>query len=249
MQGLERIVPQTAQTEPAHWRAAVRRVADLLLRHQPRVIVCPHANDGHATHIGTHHLVMDALRLVGDAVRPHVLLTEYWNTQPDPGLMVELSAGDVAELVAALSLHAGEVARNPYHLTLPASCIDAVRRGSERVGVPGAATPGFSFATLYGWQRWTGDQSEPMVARFLPLDAPPGAFGCARGAGALEFTAVERGCAAGGHDAASSGNSGGAGRGSRSPSSPRRASPSMSWPPRRRARIRGRSRGRRSAAI
>ena len=176
VQGLERIVPQTAQTEPAHWRAAVRRVADLLLRHQPRVIVCPHANDGHATHIGTHHLVMDALRLVGDAVRPHVLLTEYWNTQPDPGLMVELSAGDVAELVAALSLHAGEVARNPYHLTLPASCIDAVRRGSERVGVPGAATPGFSFATLYGWQRWTGDQSEPMVARFLPLDAPPGAF-------------------------------------------------------------------------
>jgi len=176
VQGLERIVPMTAQAEPAHWRAAVRRVADLMVLHQPRIVVCPHANDGHATHTGTHRLVMDALRLAGDAVRPHVLLTEYWNTQPDPGLMVELSTADMAELVAALSLHAGEVARNPYHLTLPASCIDAVRRGSERVGVPGAAIPGFCFATLYGWQRWTGVQSEPVVARFLPRTVAPGAF-------------------------------------------------------------------------
>jgi LmbE family N-acetylglucosaminyl deacetylase len=174
--GLERIAPGTARAEPAHWRAAVSRVADLLVQHQPRVVVCPHDNDGHATHIGTHLLVMDALRHVGKAVQPHLVLTEYWNTQSDPGLMVELSAADLAELVAALSLHVGEVARNPYHLTLPASCIDAVRRGAERVGAAGAAAPGFRFATLYGWRRWTGAHALPMASQWLPLGAAPGAL-------------------------------------------------------------------------
>lgn len=173
VQGLERITPQAALAEPAHWEVAVRQVADLLLQHRPRIVVCPHANDGHATHIGTHRLVMDALHHVGAEVQPHLVLTEYWNTQPDPGLMVELSAADVAELVAALSLHVGEVMRNPYHLSLPAACIDAVRRGAERVGEPGAATPGFTFASLYGWSRWTGGQVIPMPARLLPLHTDP----------------------------------------------------------------------------
>lgn len=172
--GLERISPQAAAREPAHWERAVQCIADLLLQFQPRVLLCPHDNDGHAAHMGTHHLVLDALRRVGDRVQPHVLLTEYWNTQPSPGLMVQLSARDVADLVAALSLHVGEVARNPYHLTLPAGCIDAVRRGAERVGAPGAHAPGFTFATLYGWQRWQGAGLVTQPPRVLSLDTPPG---------------------------------------------------------------------------
>ena len=167
--GLERIAPQTPITEPAHWESAVGKVADLLLRYRPRVVVCPHDNDGHAAHIGTYRLVLDALRSLGSRLQPHVVLSEYWNTQPNPGLMVELSAADVSELVAALSLHAGEVARNPYHLTLPAWCIDAVRRGAERVGAPGSGAPGFTFASLYGWQRWTGEGLEPMPPQLVPL--------------------------------------------------------------------------------
>lgn len=172
-QGLERIAPQTSATEPALWDRAVGRVAELLLVHRPQVLVCPHDNDGHAAHTGTHRLVLDALRRVGSALRPHVVLSEYWNTQPNPGLMVELSAADVSELVAALSLHAGEVARNPYHLTLPAGCIDAARRGAERVGAPGADSPGFTFASLYGWRRWSGVALEPMPAQLLPLTRAP----------------------------------------------------------------------------
>ena len=172
--GLERISPQAAAREPGHWAHAVQRIADLLLRFQPRVVLCPHDNDGHAAHTGTHQLVMDALRSLQGRVQPHVLLTEYWNTQPSPGLMVQLSANDVADLVAALSLHAGEVARNPYHLTLPAGCIDAVRRGAERVGAPGAQAPGFTFATLYGWQRWQGEGMVTQPARVLSLDARAG---------------------------------------------------------------------------
>ena len=172
--GLERIAPATAAREPAHWDQAVRQVAALLLQWRPQLVLCPHDNDGHAAHIGTHLLVMDALRQVGAAVQPHLLLTEYWNTQPSPGLMVQLSAQDVADLVSALSLHVGEVARNPYHLTLPAGCIDAVRRGAERVGAPGAQAPGFSFATLYGWQRWNGAGAVTQPPRVLPLDEDPG---------------------------------------------------------------------------
>jgi len=176
--GLERISPHTAKREPGHWAQAVQCVADLLLQLRPQLVVCPHDNDGHVAHLGTHHLVMDALRQVGCEVRPHLLLTEYWNTQPHPGLMVQLSAQDVADLVAALSLHAGEVSRNPYHLTLPAGCIDAVRRGVERVGAPGAGAPGFTFATLYGWQRWNGSGAEVQDPQVLPLDASPGRLFC-----------------------------------------------------------------------
>lgn len=174
--GLERISPQTPAREPAAWTLAVQRIAALLLQYRPRVLLCPHDNDGHAAHTGTHALVMDALREVGDRVQPHVVLTEYWNTQPDPGLMVQLSAQDVATLVGALSLHVGEVARNPYHLTLPAACIDAVRRGAERVGAPGAQAPGFGFAMLYGWRRWRGAGLVTPQACLLPLDADPGAL-------------------------------------------------------------------------
>jgi LmbE family N-acetylglucosaminyl deacetylase len=174
--GLEPIALRTAATESVYWHAAVQKDATLLLQYRPRVVVCPHDNDGHAAHIGTHRLVTDALRHIGSGVQPHVVLTEYWNTQPDPGLMVELSAADVSELVAALSLHAGEVARNPYHLTLPAWCIDAVRRGAERVGAPGADVPGFTFATLYGWQHWSGTVLEPMPARMLALSCGPAAL-------------------------------------------------------------------------
>ena len=172
--GLERINPQAPAREPGHWAHAVQRIADILLQFQPQAVLCPHDNDGHAAHTGTHQLVMDALRSVGERVQPHVLLTEYWNTQPSPGLMVQLSAQDVAQLVGALSLHAGEVSRNPYHLTLPAGCIDAARRGAERVGAPGAQTPGFTFATLYGWQRWQGAGMLTQAPRLLPLDTPPG---------------------------------------------------------------------------
>ncbi len=71
-----------------------------------------------------------------------------------PNLMVESTPADVADLVAALSLHVGEVARNPYHLRLPAWMIDNVRRGAELVAGQGAVAPQFVFATLYRLRGW-----------------------------------------------------------------------------------------------
>jgi len=176
--GLERIGPRTVVEDARYWSACVARVADLIAGQQPRLIVCPHSNDGHPAHIGTHLLVMDALRQLGSHVSVHLALGEYWNTQPDPGLLVELGVPDVTALMAALSLHAGEVARNPYHLTLPAFFMDAVRRGAERVCAPGSAAPSYAFAALYGWQQWANGQCRAMPGRLLPLSASPaGCFG------------------------------------------------------------------------
>jgi LmbE family N-acetylglucosaminyl deacetylase len=170
--GLEQIDPHSAVAEPAHWANCVAKVADLLRHYRPRLVVCPHAMDGHPVHIGTHALVMDALPGVDADWPMHVALSEYWNTQMQPGLMVELGRQDVVDLVGALSQHVQEVARNPYHLRLPAWFIDGVRRGAERVGTAGEAAPGYRFAALYGWLRWTQGALVPMPARSLPLSEP-----------------------------------------------------------------------------
>ena len=164
-QAFERITPEAALADPAHWQRAVQAVAALLRRLQPRVVVAPHAGDGHAAHVGTHRLVCDALEACGDAVDAHLCWAEYWATQPEPRLRLELEAGEVAQLVTACALHAGEVARHPYHLLLPALLTDSARRGTERVGAPGSPADGVALAALYGWQRWEGGRLASLPPR------------------------------------------------------------------------------------
>jgi len=55
----------------------------------------------------------------------------------------------LADLMAALSFHVGEVKRNPYHLRFPGRLIDKVRLGSEVVGGQGGPAYPFPFAELY----------------------------------------------------------------------------------------------------
>ncbi|HRA62690.1 MAG TPA: PIG-L family deacetylase [Burkholderiaceae bacterium] len=148
--------------------AQVARVAALIRHYRARVVVCPHGLDGHPAHIGTHALVMAAVRHLAPDWRLHLLFSEYWNTQMAPALMLALEAADVATLVAALSLHIGEVARNPYHLSLPAWFIDAARRGAERVGSAGAPATGITFAALYGWSCWHQGALVPMSGQVAP---------------------------------------------------------------------------------
>jgi len=164
----EQVLPRERSVDPDRHAAQVARVEALIRHYRPRVVVCPHALDGHPAHIGTHDLVMDALLQLAPPWRLHLLLSEYWNTQMQPALMLELGQVQVAALVAALTLHVGEVARNPYHLSLPACFIDAARRGAERVGPPGGPASGSIFAALYGWQRWQHGQAVPMPARVAP---------------------------------------------------------------------------------
>src|SRR5437870_10251710 len=85
---------------------------------------------------------------------PFFVDTEFWGQMIDPNLMVEISAQDLTDMICALTFHAGEVQRNPYHLLLPAWMLDNVRRGAELVGGQGAAAPDFTFAALYRLRKW-----------------------------------------------------------------------------------------------
>lgn len=165
----EKVQPWAVSADGAQQDSEVARISALIRQYRPRVVVCPHALDGHPAHIGTHDLVMSALRRQVPDWRLHMLFSEYWNTQIDPTLMVQLDRRQVATLVAAMGLHAGEVARNPYHLSLPAWFIDAARRGAERVGPAGGPATGAVFAALYGWSCWQDGGLTPMPARIAPL--------------------------------------------------------------------------------
>lgn len=131
----------------------VEDVINLLENYKPDVIFFPHADDWNSRHISTHHLVVKTLKKLKN-FSCLTVETEFWGAMDDPNLMVEGNANQVAELVSATSLHVGEVARNPYHLFLPAWMQDNVRRGSELVGGQGGKVPSFSFATLYRLRKW-----------------------------------------------------------------------------------------------
>jgi LmbE family N-acetylglucosaminyl deacetylase len=169
--GLSRITPKARVEEPDHWSGAVEVIQNILTRHQPKFVVFPHSTDWNASHIGTHHLVMDALASLPAGFGCGLVETEFWGAMATPNLMVESSVSEVADLVAALSLHVGEVQRNPYHLTLPAWMQDTVRRGGEIVGGQGGASPDYRFATLYRAGLWRDRARHDLAegsARFLP---------------------------------------------------------------------------------
>lgn len=178
--GLESINPKTRASQPDYWSAAVKIIAALLARHQPRAIFFPHEADWNSTHIGTHFLVMDALKSLLRDFQTVLVETEFWGQMPAPNLAVESSADDVADLLAALSFHVEEVRRNPYHLRLPAWLMDNVRRGAELVGGQGGVAPNFTFATLYRVRDWKNGQIEELFSggkQLAASDFPGTIFG------------------------------------------------------------------------
>ena len=152
--GLEHVNPDTRSNDTSAWNQKVGVIADILTKYSPNIIVFPHENDWNSTHVGTHYLAMDALHRLRPSFSCRILETEYWAAMKNPTTMVELSAEHVSSMVSALSFHAGELRRNPYHLSLPAWLIDNVRRGSELVGGQGEAAPDCTFATLYRLQTY-----------------------------------------------------------------------------------------------
>lgn len=158
--GLEKVNVKTREQEPSHWAQSVEIVAGILKQHQPRAVLFPHELDWNSTHVGTHFLVMDALKSLPSDFTCFAVETEFWGQMPSPNLMVELNTQHVADLITALTFHVGEVRRNPYHLSLPAWMIDNVRRGAELVGGQGGAAPDFTFGTLYRLRKWTGGKLE-----------------------------------------------------------------------------------------
>ena len=176
--GLEGVNMKTRAHEPEQWAEKVERIGAMLREHKPRVIFFPHDDDWNSSHIGTHHLVVDALGRVGAEFSCYAVETEFWGAMDTPNLMVESSEKDLVDLITALSFHVGEVRRNPYHVRMPAWMIDNVRRGGELVGGQGGAAPNFAFATLYRLRRWRNGAFEqvPGKGRFLAQSENPGAL-------------------------------------------------------------------------
>jgi len=181
-QGLEQITLTSRKQDRARWQAAVKVIAGILAEQRPRVVFLPHENDWHPVHVGTHFLVLDALKMLPASFQCHVVETEFWGPMTEPNLLVEVRVADVAGLVAALACHAGEVRRNPYHARLPAWLMDNVRRGAELVGGPsprrsgfvhgggqGGAAPDFTFGTIYRLRKWSRERLVPVQRgqRFL----------------------------------------------------------------------------------
>jgi len=147
--GWKGVTPDNAKRDPAVWQGFVNSVGHIIQRWQPKWIFYPHAEDWHPTHRGVHKLVEAALGKVEQQSPAHRVQTEYWQPHATPNLLVECAPDSLALLVAALCCHRGEIARNPYHLTLPAWMADNVRRGAERVAGAGHKSPDFKFGVLY----------------------------------------------------------------------------------------------------
>ncbi len=172
-------VTAVGRTQAApEWASKVAAIVDILRTEKPAALFYPHADDWNGTHIGTHWLVMDAVRQVGADWVGYLVETEYWGQMARPNLMVEISPEQLSDQVAGVSFHVGEVRRNPFHLRLPAWMQDNVRRGSELVGGQGGAAPHFDFATLYRVQAWRGGQVEPVLpsGRSVSISEPIGAI-------------------------------------------------------------------------
>ncbi len=154
--GLESVHPSTRTSDPGLWAKQVTVLKETFQRWQAAVVFYPHGEDHHQTHIGTFRLVRDALQQLEPAYCPWRVETEFWRPMADPNLLVGVTPELLAHLLHALRQHDGEVARNPYHLRLPAWMADNVRRGSEVIGGAGAEGVAFPFATLYRLRRGEG---------------------------------------------------------------------------------------------
>ncbi len=176
--GLAGVDLVTRKQQPDTWAASVAVIAEILEAQSPDVIFIPHDADWHPAHIGTHYLVLDALAALPADFSCHVIENEFWGAMATPNLMVESSPDDVADLIAALTFHVGEVTRNPYHLRMPAWMIDNVRRGSELVQGQGETAVEMTFATLYRLRRWADGGLQNVLSKGSMLQAgdDPGAL-------------------------------------------------------------------------
>lgn len=151
--GFNNVTAKSREADPEAWQKKVEEIREVF-ELRPSVLFFPHKHDWNGTHIGVHLLAMDALAMMPRGFETHILLTDFWGEHCSPNLMLEVSAERLAEQVAAVSFHVGEVERNPYHLTLPAFMMNNVRLGAEKIGGQGGAAPDYEFATLYEHQVW-----------------------------------------------------------------------------------------------
>lgn len=136
-----------------NWKTKENELKLLIQKYRPDLILAPHLKDYHPTHIQTGILLKKVLSKL-KKYSTLVAWTEFWAPMSKPNTLIEVPQ-DILELqMKALALHEGEIARNPYHLRLPAWMMDNVRRGSEVIGGKGNTGPLMPFAVLYQVQKF-----------------------------------------------------------------------------------------------
>jgi len=124
----------------------IEDVVKVLTALKPEIIVFPHDDDWNSRHIEVHHILLKALSETPNDFSCLVVETEFWGAMDTPNVHVEANIDQLSELLTATAFHVEEVARNPYHLRLPAWMQDNVRRGAELVGGQGESAPAFQFS-------------------------------------------------------------------------------------------------------
>lgn len=137
------------------WKSKESILEKLILEIQPRLIIAPHHQDGHPTHIKTSNLLLKVLQNSEDIRHQNlefmIAWSEYWFPMKDPNILVSVSLDILIKQINALKKHEGEISRNPYHLRLPAWMMDNVRRGCEILAKPNQHHPisHIPFGVLY----------------------------------------------------------------------------------------------------
>lgn len=136
------------------WKKKEKELKSLILKYQPDLILAPHLKDHHPTHIKTGELLKKVVSTTKE-IKGLVAWTEFWGQQQKPNLMIEVPLEILDLQMQALTKHAGEIERNPYHLRLPGWMIDNVRRGAEIIGGKGEESPTYPFGVLYKIQKFS----------------------------------------------------------------------------------------------
>ncbi len=154
----DRVTIENRDQDPLAWQKWVVALVDILVARKPELVLVPHGDDMHPTHIGTHHLCLEALLLYSQSYGEEIMVveTEFWRPLRAANLLVGVSEEDLALLVTAVGQHRGEICRHPYHAQLPFRMMDTVRRGSELLAGFGSAERSFQFGELYRLSRMQG---------------------------------------------------------------------------------------------
>lgn len=143
-------LPATGGDINRRWDEKVTLLKSHFNRLAPRLVICPHEDDGHPTHCSVNRLVMEAALSYSLTVDYPLLIaeTEFWHPMRAPNLLLGIRLKEAAAQLTALGCHASQIDRHPYHLRQAARHMDSVRRGAEISGY-GSQPPEFLFGELY----------------------------------------------------------------------------------------------------
>ena len=173
--GLEKVTPATRDNDAAAWQEKVDIIKAIVKEHQPDYVICPHDDDFNSSHIGTHYVLIDALKQLAaeqEDFATVVIESEFWGIMKEPNLLVGVTSEDEARMIYSVSAHTGEVERNPYHIKHPCRMHDNVLRASEVIGGQGGEGAAIDFGMIYRASTFAKGELTPCANKVLaPSDS------------------------------------------------------------------------------